>query len=359
MNCPSIKISRAKLTIALAFVLFVFTAVTLGQPVLAQIDQAASEQPSSKTTLTAIPPRLGDDDSLSAKPGEVIQATVKVRNSSAQPLNVLSSTTDFILSEDGSTPIPVADPEVSNRWSLASWITLAPNLQTIGPNETKIISVVIAVPDDALPGGHYAMITHQPTTANAGSDVVVDDTTLSASGISQKVGTLLYVKVEGPINESAFIRSFTFPKLTEYGPAPYSFSIENQSDIHIQPAVMMEIHDMFGRKVDQFPIESKNIFPLTERKFDGSWDKIWGTGRYTATITMSYGSQGAIAIAKASFWMFPVTLVVAAVLVLLILIAAMIIIRRHLIHRKTDQSGKIKELEDKLNELEKKTQASE
>lgn len=355
MHCPTLKLKSRSI-----FATFlVATTVALSFPVVravfAQTEVPVTPTNSiSQTTLTAIPPRLGDEGSLVANPGEVLQATVRVRNNSDKPLNILSAASDFILDTDGSTPIVVTDQNVSNRWSLASWITIAPNLQTVQPNETKVLSVVIAIPDDALPGGHYAMITHQPSTEAVPKNGEVVDAKLSATGISQRVGTLLYVTVKGAINESAFIRSFNIPRLTEYGPVPYSFTVENQSDIHIQPGLMLEFRDMLGRKVEQVPIESKNIFPLTERRFEGSWSKVWGTGRYTATITMNYGSQGAIAIAKTSFWLFPFTLVVAALLTLLVLLAMFIAVRRHLIHRKTDQSARIKELEEKLSRLEEK-----
>ena len=355
MHCPTPKYARKSIIITLLFVFSVTLSLSLTQVVFAQSETSVEPTATtSQTTLTAIPPRLGDEGSLAANPGEVLQATVRVRNTSDKPLNVLSAVNDFILDSDGATPVAVTDQNIYNRWSLASWITIAPNLQTIQPNETKIISVVIAVPDDALPGGHYAMITHQPSTEAVPKNGETVDAKLSATGISQRVGTLLYVTVKGAINESAFVRSFNIPRLTEYGPVPYSFTIENQSDIHIQPGLMLEFRDMLGRKIEQIPIESKNIFPLTERRFEGNWNKIWGTGRYTATITMNYGSQGAIAIAKASFWLFPFTLVVAALLAMLVLLAMAIAIRRHLIHRKTDQSAKIKELEEKLSQLESK-----
>jgi hypothetical protein len=355
MHCPTPKRTHRSIITTFLFLFSVVVSFSFVQVVLAQTETPVeSATTTSQTTLTAIPPRLGDDGSLTASPGEVLQDTVRVRNTSDKPLNILSSVHDFVLDVDGSTPIAVTDQNLSNRWSLASWITIAPNLQTIQPNETKIISVIIAVPDDALPGGHYAMITHQPSTEAVPKDGEAADTKLSATGISQRVGTLLYVNVKGAINESAFVRSFNIPKLTEYGPVPYSFTIENQSDIHIQPGLMLEFRDMLGRKVDQVAIESKNIFPLTERRFEGSWEKVWGTGRYTATVTMNYGSQGAIAIAKTSFWLFPFTLVVAALLTLLVLLAMFIAVRRHMIHRKTDQSAKIKELEEKLSRLESK-----
>ena len=351
MHCPTLTKPNVLALGVATLTLFSFGLFTT-HSVFAQI---SDEEPTtiSQTTLTAIPPKLGEDNTIMGAPGEVLQRTIQVKNTSNTSLNIISKAYDYTIDEDGETPIPVTDQDVSNRWSLASWVTVAPNLQTIQPNETKSIAVVIEIPEDALPGGHYAMILHQPTTQAVGNPDEIVQESISASGISQRVGTLLYVKVEGDINESAFIRSFSFPNITEYGPVPFSFSIENQSDIHITPSLMMEIRDMFGRKVDQLPIEAENVFPLTERAFEGKWNKVWGTGRYTATLTMSYGTQGAVAIAKTSFWLFPVVLVVATILVLLVLLAVIISVRRHLIHRSTDQSSVIKELEKKIVELEK------
>lgn len=299
--------------------------------------------------LTAIPPRLGDNGELKAKPGEKIQALVRIRNSSDRELPISSLVHDFIIGEDGKTPIQVAN-NVSNRWSLASWVTLSPSLQTVKPRETAQISVLISVPDDALPGGHYAMILHEPNqnTTSRGAGSVNDP----QSVISQRVGSLLYFTVEGPINEEAFVRNLQVPKLTEYGPVPVKFTVENVSDIHIKPNITVEISNMLGRKVDTVILDQMNVFPYVSRDFQSQWDRVWGFGRYTAKVNMNYGSEGRVAMATASFWLIPYKLVLALGVGLSALATMVLVTRRHLIHRRRDERSKIEALEKRLAEVE-------
>jgi hypothetical protein len=298
-------------------------------------------------TITAIPPRLGDDGTLKAKPGEKIQASVRVRNSSKQTVRLESLVQDFVIGEDGSTPTPV-DDTVSNRWSLASWTVLTPTSQTLKPGEVGQLTVLIEVPADALPGGHYAMVLHRPAV-NQGQFELKG---AASSGVNQRVGTLLYVMVDGPINEEAFVRNFTFPKFSEFGPMPFGFAVENGSDIHIKPQISIEIYNFFGKQVETIQIEPKNIFPLTSRSFEGQWDRVWGIGPYSARLVMSYGSQGQVAIAKTSFWLIPYRLVIAALVVIFSALAVLVVLRRHFLHRAANEQARIKQLEEKLEQLE-------
>lgn len=316
---------------------------------------SAQQSPTSLTenqlTLTAIPPRLGEDNTLMLKPGEKKQVTIRVNNSSSETVKVRSSKEDFIVDEDGETPIPVTSEEADNRWSLASWITISPSAHTIKPQQSAQIEVLIEVPENALPGGHYAMITHQPDLS--GIDNQENNITSSQiSGINQRVGTLLYVIVEGEINQQAYITKFTVPEFLEFGPVPFSFTLENASDIHIRPQIAVEIRNFFGAKVATVQPETKNVFPLTSRGFEGQWNRIWGFGRYTAEAIVSYGTGGQVVSAKSYFWLIPIKLVIAIIVGILLLILAGMSIRRHMIHRKNDQSKRIAELETKLTELE-------
>lgn len=340
------------LTVPLALV--AVSAVALALSLLISPKRLFAQETTSgedQVTLTAIPPRLGDDTTLLLKPGEKKQVQIRVRNSSNRSLPILSVATDIIIAEDGETPIPVTEG-VSNKWSLADWLTMVPQAQTLQPQETGMINVLIDVPVDALPGGHYAMITHQPSIkgiGEGGGGEMVD----SASGVSQRVGTLLYVVVDGEINEEAFIRDFTFPGFTEFGPVPFSFAVENVSDIHIQPKTKIEITDMFGREVDEIVVGEKNVFPLMSRDFEGKWEQVWGYGKYTAQATMSFGTEGKLVIAKTSFWLLPIKLILAALIVLLTLIGLIITIRRHMMRRRDTQNSKVELLEKRLQDLER------
>jgi hypothetical protein len=314
------------------------------QPVQAQVITSSG--------LAAIPPRAGEDGSLSAKPGETIQTDIKVKNSSEQAMTINSFAQDFIVDEDGRTPIPV-EQEVSNRWSLAAWMTLVPNQVTLQPGEIAQIQVVIDVPDDALPGGHYAMAVHQPAEDEDEADEEQNDQG-SAAAITNRVATLFYLKVEGPINQEAYIRNFDFQKFQEFGPVPYSFAINNQSDIHIKPRSEIEVFNMFGKKLESWQIEPKNVFPFNSREFSGKWEQIWGLGRYRATLTTSYGDMGKVAIANSYFWIVPVRLILAILVALLVMVGIILAIRRHFRHRRQQEQAEIEELQAKVEQYEQK-----
>lgn len=330
-----------KSALLLTLTSFLFSA----QVVFAQTAELA------RSSLTAIPPRLGENLSLKIKPGEKIQTSVRVRNGSSQAMTVQSLAQDFIVDLGGETPIAVTD-QISNRWSLASWLMLTPSVQVVQPGDIATINVIIEAPEDALPGGHYAMITHQPNFGGGETSSEFSLIPRSAATLQQRVGTLLYVIVDGPINEAAFIRELDFPKFTEYGPVPFSFTVDNQSDIHLSPQIGVEIYNLLGRKIETIEMETKNIFPFIARGFEGQWDRVWGFGPYTAKVVMSYGSTGQIAIAQTRFWLLPITLLMAILVIILVIVAVTIVIRRHLLHRRQDQQAQIEILEGKVSELE-------
>jgi hypothetical protein len=302
---------------------------------------------SDTVSLSAIPPRVGEDRNLKGKPGETIQTVIRVKNNSDEPLPVTSIVQDFIIGEDGFTPIPVFD-ETSNRWSLASWVTISPEAQTIAPNQSGNVNVVINVPEDALPGGHYAMVLHEPSVGGAGGEG-------AQSKVGQRVGTLLYFFVDGPITEEAFVRNFEFQNLTEYGPVPFSYTVENMSDIHITPRTSITIHNIFGTQVDEITIEPKNVFPLMSRAFDGEWARVWGSGYYTARLTMNYGENGQVVLATDQFWLLPYRLIAATGVGILAVIAILLLIRRQMVNRNRRERETIEMLEKRLEEIENGT----
>lgn len=274
-------------------------------------------------TLIASPVRLGDDASLTLQPGEKKQVQVKVHNASDSELSVESKVVDFTIAENGETPLPLEnlDEASSNRWSLASWLTLAPSVHRLTPGETATVNVLIEVPEDALPGGHYAMVYHQPENA-----ALAD---MSASGVTQRVSTLLYVVVAGDITQAAAISEFNWPKFLENGPVDFSLVVDNQSDVHVAALPEVKVYNLFGQEVADLKLEQKNIFPLSQRSFDGRWDKMWGFGPYKAVAEVIYGGEGQVATATAMMWMIPVKLLLLALIIILVLLILIISIKKH------------------------------
>jgi len=332
---PFSKISKIS---QIFFLLFIFFSLL--------ISHTAQLQAADKQSIVALPPRKGHLGDLHAAPGEKIQTSIRFRNASEQTLEVTSYVQDFIVKEDGSTPIAVEET-VSNRWSMADWMVVTPNKQKVGPSEIVEMNVLIEIPEDATPGGHYAMILHQPTNVIAET---MEQSSSSGAAINQKVGTLFYVTVEGDVNEEAYLRSFQFNKFQEFGPVPFSFNVSNQSDIHIHPRMNIDIFNMLGQKVDSLKVEARNVFPFNDREFAGKWDKTWGFGLYKAKLTMSYGEAGKIAMANANFWIIPVRIIIAIIIILLIILAIIFAIKRYIRHQSQAEHQELEQLKQELEQ---------
>ena len=306
----------------------------------------STEKPSiepEKLTFIITPPRV----ELAGKPGETLQTTLKIKNVSNKAQTFRSEAFDFIVAEDGKTPMQVSE-KVSGRWSASTWMTVSPTSINIPANGNEEITVLIQIPGDALAGGHYAMVLHTPVA----SSKAVKKSGDAASGIDARAGSLFYLTVAGDIHEEAFIRNFKAPTWVEFGPVDFSYSVENQSDIHITPQATVTVRDIFGRVMTKERVSAENIFPYLSRDFQATWDIFWGIGPYTATVEASYGSQGKIARAVTQFWIIPYRVLLAVIVAGASLTAVLIAIRRHLHHRNGLQSQQIEILEERIRELE-------
>lgn len=303
-SCPKIKLKFTFLIVLFFIFSFIFHSVALAQEAV---------------TLTVKPVRIGDDNSLLLSPGEKKQIQVKVENNSEMDLQIESQVLDFIVDDDGTTPLPITDQQ-DNRWSLASWITLAPAQNYLRAGGSATVNVLIEVPENALPGGHYAMVLHSPNMSGIENQ--------SGAGISQRAGTLIYVLIDGPINENAYVNLFEIPKFQEKGPVAMEIKIKNESDIHIAPTPQVKVFNIFNKEVANFVLDQKNIFPFTERDFSDIWEKKWGFGPYTLKLEAVYGLQGQVMSAEAVIWLIPVTIIIVVLLSILLIVAVVLAIKK-------------------------------
>lgn len=309
---------------------FLSLLVILSQPVLAL------------GGLTALPARLGDDGALLAKPGEVIEIEVRVRNASDVPVRVQTLVEDFVIGEDGKTPIPVVGQRDS-RWSLSGWLRLVSSPELLAARESRVIPITITVPQDALPGGRYAMIMHEP----------LPDQKEAQTSVSQRVGTLLYLRVAGVVNEEAHIRNLTLPSFSEHGPVSLEFAVENLSDVHIRAQAQAIIRDPLGKEVARLELGEQNIFPYTMRSFSQNWNQKWGWGRYTAEVQVLYGSSNQVLTQTTAFWFFPLRLVLFILLALIVIFALVFAIVQRIQHNMKHEREQQRLLEERFELLKK------
>jgi hypothetical protein len=294
----------------------------------------------SDISLVVSPPRTD----LEIKPGETLQKTIKVTNTSSTELILGAQTIDFIVTDDKGTPIKVTS-EASGRFLASPWFTLETSELVIPPKDTAQLTVIITAPQDALPGGHYAGIFFEPKEKRGEKKTV--------SYTTAQVGSLFALNVAGDINYDAVIKDFSVKNyLSEFGPIDFTLTLENQSDTHITPESSIKITDMLGRKVEPIKLDSVNIFPFTSRTLNARWDQVWGFGKYIATVSVVYGPSGAITSRDLPFYIIPYRLIAAILVILLVIIATGISIKRHVMHRSDQRDNEIDELKRKIAELE-------
>ena len=299
----------------------------------------------ANSIISAIPPRVF----LTGKPGETLTTQLKVRNESGSSENYTVFVDDFIVADTLGTPIPVSS-SVGSRWSLKSWIT-APKSIPVDSKGTQVINLTIRIPMSALPGGHYAMVTYMPN-----ADLKPEELKKTASLIGQRVGSLLYLTVAGPIVENANVMKFTAPSFLEKGPVSFTGIIQNLSDIHIKPQGKITISNPLNSTVAVLPIEVGNIFPETVREFSSEWNQKWGWGRYRADLNLAYGNSGGVLKGSIFFWLFPIRLVIYILIVVISILLVIILLNKRSKRHQELLEKEVSELKRELERFEKPKQ---
>lgn len=226
--------------------------------------------------LTIIPPKF----ELYSNPGESLSEVIRVRNESDAPMTYSISVEDFTTSgEEGQ--VILEEGETDTSYSLAKWIEPSTKDLVLQPNEEKAFSFLINTPRNAEPGGHYASVLFK----TGGGKVE------SGASVSNRVGSLVLLRVSGNVVEDAALETFSAPSLSQKSPIAITLRMKNSGTAHIIPKGTIVITNMFGKKVDEIPLSGRNVLPGATRKMDTMWEKDKLFGSYTATLIATYGQQ--------------------------------------------------------------------
>jgi len=283
-------------------------------------------------------------------PGETDSVEVRFYNQSEEPISGTVSIVDFVVSGTDGGPKLIDDPSAASpKYSGAKWVTIPYSQVTIAPTNRISVPVRIAVPANAAPGGRYVAIYFQPTGATPSS---------SGSGVSSRVASLLYIRINGEITENAIITRFYAPSFFEYGPVTANTEILNRGDYHIRPKAIIAMTNAFGGLVDQVSLTENNIFPETSRIFETQVGPKWLFGRYKLSLMGSYGATGRALEAVTYVWVMPwriIAIVTLTIILAIILIKKLIAgSREHVLHLETKLEKEEAEIEELKKMLRKK-----
>ena len=240
--------------------------------------------------LTITPPLIRNN----VNPGQLWQSAIKVVNNNDKEITVFARAVDFKGgTEDGTVQfIPEEELAGQKEHLLSEWLVLPSEGITIAPFQSGNIEFIIAVPETAEPGGHYAAVL-------VGTAPPADEFSGATIKVASLLGSLLMLNVGGEVVEQGQIREFSTNKKV-YGAAKVDFTVrfQNQGNVHIQPQGEIRITDMRGNQKGQIKInhqtEFGNVLPGDIRRWEYTWDDdigIFDMGRYQADLILGYGDR--------------------------------------------------------------------
>ncbi|MFI5240580.1 MAG: hypothetical protein ACHQUB_02635 [Candidatus Saccharimonadia bacterium] len=285
---------------------------------------APANAPGSGEGLELSPPIV----QLSADPGQTIVTNIRIRNITQENLYATPVADDFGAKGENGDPQILLDETQATRYSLKYWIEgMAPIL--LVPNEIKTASVKIVIPANAEPGGHYGVVRFTATPAG-----------LEGSGValSASIGTLILLRVNGPVTEKLSLvdmflsKNGTTGSFFENGPLMITQRISNSGTVHLEPIGSVIVTNMFGKKIASLDINNppRNILPDSIRRFDETLTSTWMFGRYTASLKVTYGQTNGSFVTSLSFWVIPwKLLLISLVLIIIFLFGLRFAVRRY------------------------------
>lgn len=222
-------------------------------------------------------------------PGETITKKIKLTNKSQVALPILARTTDFTASDEEGG---MAFDELSQDISFASrkWIKIENPNFILNPGETREVYFTIQVPENAEPGGHYAVMLFEPQLPSFYFEE-------NKPRVIPVIGVLFLISIktfalEPEVEQKLEVVEFSLPKeerilvlenlfsktlgfiaqaaefiISEKSPSKFILRIKNNDIYHIKPYGKISIYNIFGKKVGETEVLQKTILPGKTRAF--------------------------------------------------------------------------------------------
>lgn len=285
---------------------------------------AQSSKTSTANTLKVSPVR----SDIQIKPGESAEVPITVTNLTNSDVLVAPIENDFIQGDEKGTPSIILDAnEYAPTHSLKRFMVPLKNV-TVPKNGSAIVKVKISVPKDAQAGGYFGALRFAPTTPDSGGQV----------NLSASVASLILLTVPGPVTEQLNLTSFEIQQgqggkaATDFrtpNDLKVAFRFENKGNIQQGPFGKISVTQ--GKKVvydADFNQETPRevILPDGARKWDVPLKNIGEFGHYTVHATFTYGSTNKTIEVERSFWVIPMSYIIAAIVAVVVLIGGVVLL---------------------------------
>lgn len=319
---------------------------------------------------------------LKVKRGEVLSEKIKILNQSGVPVPIEATVTNFGAEENSGTITFFQEPakrigeEDDISFNPRKWINIENPSFILDPKETEEVDFSINIPENAEPGGLYAVILFEPKLPSFYFESGAALKTIPKIGVL----VLFSVEVEGvkraekPLIISEFIipEKFRLQKLenlladisglfqkaqaenrelfsiVEKSELPFSLGIKNEDIVHIKPEGKLSIINSWGKivgeteikettvlpgKTRKFPVEFKPNLPEKLIKYLPAWFSSFISqnllfGKYKALLNLKVGDD--IISKEIEFWVFPWKVAIITMLTCVIFLVFMIKYRKRI-----------------------------
>ncbi|MFZ2555692.1 MAG: DUF916 domain-containing protein [Minisyncoccia bacterium] len=286
---------------------------------------------SAQTEGIQIRPAIIEDK---VDPGQIYRFTIKVTNiaDNERTFNLLAR--DITGLDDRGVPI-FSEEGVATTYELSSWVKLPQDSILLKAGQSADIPFSILVPTDATPGAHFGGVFFE---------VRPDQLQTTGAAVGSRVGTIINLRIAGDVTEEMRLREFSTEEfIYDAPPVTFSARVDNLGNVLLRPHGLVEITDMFGKKVGNIEVNKSAaaVFPGGDREYKVVWEQDGLVfGRYQALLSFVYGEDGRKTIVRAtSFWVLPLKPTLITLGLIFGLILALYLTVKLYINRKLRSMG--------------------
>jgi len=257
--------------------------------------------------LTIAPAKI----EFNVNPGDEIKFSIYTRND-GEATGELHSIVKGFTEDEAGTKIWIEDaPE-------REWVKI-PEKITAPPGEMIEVPVIITVPKDAPPGGHFLAI---------GFGTLPEKQKGSGVAIGVNVLSLVYINISGNRIDKISISEFQAKRIYLDFPVKFAYKIKNEGNTYVRPTGDIEISNIFGRLVANLKVNERElqILPGKSKLFENEWSNNFAFGPYKAKFNIYYGLNQNKNLSL-EYWFFVIPMKVTVIIILLIIFLIVVLPR--------------------------------
>jgi hypothetical protein len=263
-------------------------------------------------------------------PGESVTNTIYITDRVHNDTTFSVSIQDFKGTDDPNAPVAIVNPGDKAPQSGKDFLSVPMQKFTLSFGQRIAIPVTISVPANASPGGYYAAVLVSNEPSVTASD---NSTVLNSTRIISRLGTLFFVRVNGPANPKGQLQDFRVNAPTNkwvYGSGPFSFEIlfNNTGNIYLTPYGTVTIKNSLGKTIEVLPVDAYYSLPQSVRYREVFWNQAALFGRYTATLELHRGYGEAVDTHTLVLWVIPWKFLIIAFVIIFAVVFAIIFFLR-------------------------------